>query len=449
MPAFSDLFTGSAPAQVTSPIVSQTNLPDWYQQYLQGIAAQGTQVAQNTPWDSSYNQQVAGLTQPQWDAMNAINNLQGSQTQGINNAIGLSNQAVGAAAGAGAGVSSASAAQAQANQLAAQAGVNSQGYLNTANTNANAAVNSAVPTANNAATAAASNANKAVNVANQEFTGNNVSKYMSPYTQQVVNGLVNTANQNLYNTILPGATNEFIGNGQFGSTRNMDVLGQTLNQFQTGLDSQVAQTLQAGYAGGATQFNADQARAQAEQQLQANTALSGGQLVANTALSGGQLGSTTATNLGTLGTNAAINAGQLAANTAIGGGTMSANAAINAAQTQATAAQNASNGIGALTQMNNTIGMNNAAALFGTGQTLQAQNQQILNANTANAVNQAQYPWQQLNNLNSLVRGMPLSQSTVGATAGVAPNYTASPLAQVVGAVGTTMPTTTPTTAAR
>ena len=333
-----NLYNGTPPPAVTTPIVSQSGLPDWYQQYLAGIAAQGTNVAQNASF-TGQEATVAPLADQTNQAIAQTQALQGSQQPGM-----------------------------------AQA----QGYTNTI-----------MPTA----TAASANANALATPSTGTFTGSNVQNYMSPYTQSVVNGLVNTSNLNLFNNIIPNLNSSFIGSGQFGSTRNADVLMQGINQNQTALNAQVAQTLQQGYQNAGQQFTADQ-----------------GQKIA------GQ----------TLGAQTALNAGQL----------------------DTTAAQAAGQQTGALTQMNNTMQLQNTGALSAAGQTIQNQNQAVANANQANAVAASNFPWQQLNNLSGLVRGQQLPTTTTSVSAGPAPNYTPSPLAQATQALGLTAGgNTTPTIA--
>lgn len=326
MTDLTSLYQGAPPPATTSPIVSQQGLPDWYQQYLQGIAAQGTNVAQNASF-TGQEATVAPLTINQQNAINATAALQGSQTPGINQAMGYTGNIVPAA--------------------------------NTAAAAANAAI---APQANT-------------------FTGANVSQYMSPYTNQVVQGLINSSNQNLFNNILPNVNGTFIGAGQFGSTRNADVLGQNINQYETNLNSQIANTLNQGYVQGGQQFTQDQAQRLQQQQAAANTAIQGGQL-------------------------------------------------------QATSNQAAGQQTGALTQMNNNISLQNIGALSAAGQVEQAQNQAVANANQQNAIAASNFPWTQLNNLSGLVRGQQLPTTTTGVSAGPAPNYSPSPLAQAVQALG-------------
>lgn len=342
----SDLTTGSPPPNASTVFTSQQGLPSWYQQYLQSIAAQGLNVATANNQAGFYGQidpttgqvipgtsqaaTVAGLTDPQTAAIQATQNLQGSQAPGMTAA---------------------------------------QNYVNTITPNVNAA---------------AATANQIAAPNTGTFTGSNVSKYLSPYTQNVINGLVNTSNMNLFNNIIPNLNSSFIGSGQFGSTRNADVLMQGINQNQLGLGANVANALQAGYGMAGQQFSSDQG-----QQIQ-----------------GQQLGATTA-----------LNAGQL----------------------QATGAQAAGQQTGALTQANNAMALQNIGALGAAGQTLQTQNQNVANANQANAIANANYDWQQLNNLSGLVRGQQLPTTATSISAGPAANYSPSPLAQVGAGLGLQM----------
>lgn len=321
------LFNGSPPAAVTTPAASTSTLPDWYQQYIQNIASKGTQVAGAQATAGYPKAQVADFAKPTTDSFSAVQNLQGAYQPALTAASGIAGQEAGNAA--------------------------------TAATNANADV--AGPT--------------------QSFTGSNVAQYMSPYTSQVVDSLNKVANLNWNNNIMPGIQANALGSGIFGSTRNADLLGQAGANFQTGLNAQDAQALQSGFQLGATNFQADQARAQAQQQLQANTALQGGTL---------------------------------------------AQTAANQGATQ----------MGALAQLQQNLGLQGATALNAVGQQQQAQNQQVLNTNQTNQVNTMNQDWTNLNNLSALIRGNSLPTSSMSVSQGPAANYSASPLAQLAQAYG-------------
>lgn len=154
--------------------------------------------------------------------------------------------------------------------------------------------------------------NAATNLANQSTTAatpGGIQSYMSPYTNQVVSGIENLANQNWNNTVMPSVQNSFISAGQFGSGRNAQVLGQAANQWQQGVSADVADALQNGYT-----VAGNQAATQAGiLGTAANTNLSAGQLEGTAAQQQGALQTAAGSALGTLGANQQSQAAQDAA----------------------------------------------------------------------------------------------------------------------------------------
>ena len=76
----------------------------------------------------------------------------------------------------------------------------------------------------------------------------NVSKYMTPYTQNVVNALDVLGKRNISQFLAPQATSAAVGSGQFGSKRGAEVLGQAINTGLQNLSAAQAQALQTGYS---------------------------------------------------------------------------------------------------------------------------------------------------------------------------------------------------------
>lgn len=72
--------------------------------------------------------------------------------------------------------------------------------------------------------------------------------YMSPYIQNAVQGLSNTAMRNMQQNLSPQATAAAVGSGQFGSQRGAQVLGQVQANAMNDLNSQIANMENAGYA---------------------------------------------------------------------------------------------------------------------------------------------------------------------------------------------------------
>jgi hypothetical protein len=86
----------------------------------------------------------------------------------------------------------------------------------------------------------------ASNVGNADIAGN-VSKYMTPYTTNVVNALGDLGQRNISQFLAPQATAASVGSGQFGSKRGAEVLGQAINTGLQNLNLTQSQALQTGY----------------------------------------------------------------------------------------------------------------------------------------------------------------------------------------------------------
>jgi hypothetical protein len=71
--------------------------------------------------------------------------------------------------------------------------------------------------------------------------------YMSPYIQNAVQGLSNTAMRNMQQNLSPQATAAAVGSGQFGSQRGAQVLGQVQANAMNDLNSQIANMENTGY----------------------------------------------------------------------------------------------------------------------------------------------------------------------------------------------------------
>ncbi len=107
-------------------------------------------------------------------------------------------------------------------------------------------------------------------------------QYMSPYIGGVVDDIARRGNRNFTENLMPAVNGAFTGSGQFGSTRNAEILGRTMRDVQDNITGAQSNALQAGYTGAQNQFSTDQARA-----LQAGTALGGlGQMQQQQALTG-------------------------------------------------------------------------------------------------------------------------------------------------------------------
>lgn len=318
MSALDYLFNGT-PQSVTNNISSTSDMPDWYQEYIRGIAGKGTQIA-GQGYQPYEGQRIADFNDTQRQAFDQVGANQGNWKPNVD------------AATAAAGTI----------QPTAQAGLNQAGQYG-------------------------AGAVQAASGAPQQWT-QNWQQYMSPYTQSVTDEIARLGNRNFSENIMPAVGSSFVGSGQFGSTRNAEIMGRAARDTQADITGQQSQALQAGYGTANNAFNADATRAQQGQQLAANTGIQAGQL----ATTGAQVGSA--------------------------------------------AADTAAQRLGALGQLGQTLGSNDAAALGAVGGQQQQQEQTGYDTAYNEFNNQKNYDWTNLNNLSSLVRGqqLPTGQTTTG-----------------------------------
>lgn len=309
-----DLTTGSPGAAIDTTSATSKDLPAWYQDYTSNLASQASNVAQQNNSQPLPAQSVAGFNPTQVQAFDQTQASQGAWKPTLDTAVGANSQI------------------------------------------------------GNAASTGVANANAAVAGPAQTWNSDTASKYMSPYTSNVISGLTDAANRNWNNTIMPGINSSMISNGEFGSTRNASALGQAGVDFQTALNGQVSNALQSGYSGAQTQFNADAGRTQQQGALQASTALTG----------------------------ASTNA--------------------NALNTQAT-------GAGALSQV--TQGLNNTdnQSILNIGDKQQQLQQTGLNTDYTNAMSARTDPWTQINNMNGALANVQLPSTTTTDNSGPASAY--------------------------
>ena len=321
MGALDYLFQGRADPAVQTSAASGNNLPDWYNQYTQGIAARATGLADRAASQPVPQQGVAGFTPDQQQAFAQVRGNQGNwrpYTSAAGNAYGNE----------------------------ANAGVAAQGQANTA-----------------VAGPAGSWVDPGV-----------AQKYMSPYTSAVVNEIARLGNKNFSENVMPQINASMIGSGQFGSTRNADVLGRAGRDVQQNITGQQASTLESGYGTAAGIFGTDANRAQQQQATQASTALAGG----NLAMQGWK---------------------------------------------------DYAQGHGALGQAVQQMGLTDAQALQASGQ--QQQQLQQLGLDTAynNQVAANNNDWTTLNNMSSLVRGQQLPATQTATNSGpLTRTYAPSPM---------------------
>lgn len=357
MSASSFLFSGSPPADINTTTSDTSALPAWYQEYLQGLMGTANSIAAQ-PYPQYTGPRLADFNPAQNNSFSMTDAMPG-QTAGALNSAGAALNAAGAANIPG----------------AAQPYIDQSTSFDPAS-----ALSPYNATASNYLGQAANT-----------LTPGGINSYMSPYTNDVVQGLTNSANQNWNNNIMPAVNNEFIGSGQYASGRNAQVLGQAANNFQTNLDTSVANALESGYNTAGTLAGQQAGLLGAA----ANTSLSQGTAAAGAA--GQQAG-------------LLQNAGALAGTAQQQQGAL--NTAIGAANTSL-----------ANTQQN--IGVQNAAAEQAVGNQQQAQTQSNLDLAYQDFQNQALWPQTQAGFMSSIIRGLP----TPGTSSTTSTNGAQSPFA--------------------
>ncbi len=266
----------------TQTSTQSTSLPPWLDAAYQDLLSRAGTASQQDyqPYvDASGNAipRIAGFSQDQLDAFQGVRNAQG---QG-NATFG---QAQSMITGAG-GLSSLAAAQPYITAAGGNFGSRAaQPYFDQAA--GMSSFSAASPLLNQGANVdAAAAANPLVTKGTGSWT-NNVSSYMSPYTQQVTDRIADLGARNLSEKLLPAVNKTFIGSGQFGSTRNSDFTNRAVRDTQEAILGQQSQALENGYKTAADIYGQDASRqlqgglglgqltdANAQRQIQAGTQL--------------------------------------------------------------------------------------------------------------------------------------------------------------------------------
>lgn len=339
--------------------IAQTDLPSWYQQYTQNLGRQAMGLAQANNAQPLPAQSVAGFNADQAAAFAAVRGAQGAWQQPLQQGAGMS---------------------AEIAPTAAKFIDYAQG-----------AVGAPAMTTAGAVQPWAQGAQDAAQGSAQNWT-DNVSKYMSPYTTQVVDNIARLGQRNWNDTIMPGVNASMIGSGQFGSTRNADILTRAGLSAAQDITGQQSNALQAGYTSGAQIFGQDAGRAQQQQKMQSDAALSGGNLMQG-ALSADA--------------NRVQQQGQIQANTALQG----ASGAVSALNT-------AADNLGALGQSYQSMSNADTQSLLNIGNQQQQLQQGALTTAYSNAMNARTDPWTQLSNAGSVVNGIQLPVTNYTAQSG-------------------------------
>lgn len=392
--------SSDAPAQPATTTTVQ-DIPAWEQGYVTDLLGQAQTLAAQ-PYQQYTGPQVAGFTPDQTQAFSNIENMSGTYqptadaaTSSVMSGANTANNIYDAGAG---DVNSSTGY----NPLAAVSP-----YLNSA-----AGYNSAAaaqPWLNQAANYSTQAANAA--------TPQGIQSYMSPYTNDVVNGIQNEANLNWSQNIMPGVNDKFVGSGQYASGRNAQVLGQAAGNFQTGLSANVANALESGYT---TAGNQAATQAGILGNL-GNQALTG----ANDA---GNAQTSQISNLLNQAQTAGTATNQQAQNLQSAGTTLGNLTATQGAQQTA-----AGTALGNLSNQEQQENLTQNQALQAVGQQQQQLNQTNLNTAMTNFQNQVNYPEQQTEYLNQIIRGLPAPAASTSSSQ-TTPAYSTSPLAGIGGA---------------
>lgn len=339
--------------------VTQTDLPAWYQTYTQNLGTQAMNIAQQNNSQPLPQQQVAGFNADQTDAFQAVRNNQGIWKDPLQQAVNATNQIV---------------------PTTSKFIDYAQGAVGGP---AQTTSDSVQPWAQGAQDAMAGNA--------QGWT-NNWQQYMSPYTSAVVDNIARLGQRNWEDNIMPGINASMIGAGQFGSTRNAEILGRAGVNAANDILGQQSTALQAGYSSGAGIFSNDANRAQQQQKLQSDAAIAGGNLM-QTSLAADA--------------NRQQQQGQIQANTALQGAT-----------TATSALNSVNNNMGALAKSYQELANTDAQSMLNIGNQQQQMQQAALSAAYNNAMAARNDPWTQLSNASSIINGIQIPTSSMTSQSG-------------------------------
>jgi hypothetical protein len=205
MASVTDFLSGGSTIPSGSAVEDLTttaSLPDWYTNYGQQLIA-NQQALSAQPYNPAFGKQVAGFTPAQQAAF--------GQT-----AIGATSFVPGLE----------------------QAAQTTQGALQ------QSALGAAQPYLSTAA----------------QTVPQNISQYMDPYTQQVVQNIGTTGIRTLTEGLLPQIQDQMVAAGQFGGSRQAEIMGRAIRDAITGISQQQAAALQSGYTQAQTAAQADLAR---------------------------------------------------------------------------------------------------------------------------------------------------------------------------------------------
>jgi hypothetical protein len=203
--ALLDFLTEGAPIPAGTGIVSKTTataLPDWYTNYAQDLLA-GQRAISTTPYQTYQGPRIAGFTPTQQQGMQQTIGAAGLAAPAIQQATGVAQQQIGQS-----GLSAA------------------QPYLQQAG----------------------------------QAAYGNVGAYMNPYNEAVTNRIGELGARTLREELLPQISDRFVRSGQFGGSRQSEMIGRGLRDIYESTLAKQAEALQTGYGGALTAAQADLTR---------------------------------------------------------------------------------------------------------------------------------------------------------------------------------------------
>ena len=228
----------------TTNTISQTVMPSWYTNYAQQVLS-NQQALSSQPYQAYSGPRVAGFntTQQQgFDATKTAANagqgaLQQAQTQ----------------LGATTNRSGLSAAQPYLNTASGMSALGAASpYFSAAS--GMSALGAAQPNLGTAADLASASVNPlGMQMAMPYLTAasgssvDNIDAYMNPYMQDVLDRIGDLGTRTLQEKILPGITDEMIGAGQFGGTRQAEMMGRAVRDAMGEISAQQSAALQSGW----------------------------------------------------------------------------------------------------------------------------------------------------------------------------------------------------------
>lgn len=430
------LFNGAPPSSITTYGSTSTALPPWFEAYQQGLLGKANQVAGepysdrvfNAPDKSAYD----ALSQARIAPFNGYTNYGNTLGQtasesyvpALNSGLSATTSALNGMTGYGAASPSLGAATGAFGTAGGMLGTAGNTYGTAGNTFGDAGGYLSQAGGMPTGTAAGS---PGINASTAGWP-TAVNQYMNPFIDQVGNRITSLSNRNLLENVIPGINDNFVKTGMFGANRQQEFTNRAVRDNADSLNGTLAGTYANAYNTGANQYQTDAAR-----RLQAGQTL--GTLAGSDMANRTNLGQAT-TALGSAQTNLGSQQGNLGGlQTSLGNaygnlGNISGTLANQDRSTTGVLGQDMS----ALAQQQQRLGLTGASIYQGIGQQQQAQQQNLLDLMYQNFTDQRDYPQNQVNFMDQVIRGLPAPTSQATTSTGPTNNYNAPGFAQILGA---------------